>query len=186
MNVSQIAIPYAKALFEHAIELNVLEETLKDMKVVAELCNNSRDFRLLLKNPLVKTEKKQAIFKRIFSDVLSKMTFTYFLIIIKKKRESILHDIAWVFVELYKDYKGILTVTLQSAVPVNDSIREQVRAIMKSQTSGELELIEEVKAELIGGFVLQWKDKQYDASIRHQINRMQKGVARINLYAKGY
>ena len=185
MNVSQIAIPYSKALFELAVEKNVLEEILQDMKVVAELCKSSRDFRLLLKSPLVKTEKKKIIFTRIFSKVLSKMTFTYLLIIIRKKREAIIHDIALVFIDLYKDYKGILSTTLQTAVPVTDDIRKKVISLMKNQTSGEIELIEELREELIGGFVLRWKDKQYDASISSQINRMQKGIARMNLYVKG-
>jgi F-type H+-transporting ATPase subunit delta len=185
MNVSQIAIPYAKALFELAIETNALEATLKDMNVVAELCNNSRDFRLMLKSPLVKSDKKKIIFTRIFGAVLSKMTFTYLLIIVKKKRESLIHDISVVFVDLYKEYKGILPTTLKTAVPVTDDIRKQVIALMKNQTKKEIELIEEIKEELIGGFVLQWKDKQYDASIRSQISRMQKEVAKMNLYVKG-
>jgi F-type H+-transporting ATPase subunit delta len=186
MNVSHIAIPYAKALFELSVEQNVLEETLQDMKDVAELCKNSREIRLLLKSPLVKTDKKKTIFTRIFGKVLSKLSFTYLLIIIKKKREFIIHDIALVFIELYKDYKGILTTTLKTAVPVTDDIRKSIIGLMKNQTKGEIELIEEVREELIGGFVLQWKDKQYDASIRSQISRIQKGVAKMNLYVKGF
>jgi len=184
MNVSHIAIPYAKALFELSVEQNVLEETLQDMKDVAELCKNSREIRLLLKSPLVKTDKKKTIFTRIFGKVLSKLSFTYLLIIIKKKREFIIHDIALVFIELYKDYKGILTTTLKTAVPITDDIRKSIIGVMKNQTKGDIELIEEVREELIGGFVLQWKDKMYDASIRNQIKRMHKGVARINLYVK--
>lgn len=57
---------------------------------------------------------------------------------------------------------------------------------MNDQTKGSIELIEEVKEDLIGGFVLQWKDRQYDASILNQINKMKKGMAMINLYKKGF
>ena len=185
MAVSHIAIPYAKALFELAVERNVLEETLKDIRVIAELCTDNRDFRLMLKSPLINTDKKKIIFTRIFGESISKLTLTYLLIIIRKKRESIIHDISLVFIELYKDYHGILTTLLQTAVPVTDDIRKKVLAVMKEQTSSQIELIEEVKEDLIGGFVLQWKDKMYDASIRHQIKKMHKGVARINLYVKG-
>jgi F-type H+-transporting ATPase subunit delta len=184
MAVSHIAIPYAKALFELAVERNVLEETLKDIKVIAELCANNKDFRMMLKSPLINTDKKKIIFTRIFGETLSQLTLNYLLIIIRKKRESIIHDIALVFIELYKDYHGILTTVLKTAVPVTDDVRQKILKIMKDQTSMKIELIEEVKEELIGGFILQWKDKMYDASIRHQIKRMHKGVARINLYVK--
>jgi F-type H+-transporting ATPase subunit delta len=55
---------------------------------------------------------------------------------------------------------------------------------MKHQTEGEIELIEEIKKELIGGFVLSFKDKQYDASILRQIEDLKKEFD-INLYIKG-
>lgn len=186
MTSSPIAIPYAKALFDHAKELNLLEVALKDMKTVAELCQNSKEFRQLLKSPIVTIEKKQTIFQRVFADNLSQLSFTFFKIIINKKREAIIQDIALEFIELYKEHKGILTVNLKTAVPATDTIRTQVKDVMKQHHKGEIELIEEVKAELIGGFVLQWNNQQFDASITSQINRMQKGVARINLYVKDF
>jgi F-type H+-transporting ATPase subunit delta len=71
-------------------------------------------------------------------------------------------------------------------VPITDEIRAEVLEVMNKQTKGSIELIEEVKEELIGGFVLQWKDMQYDASILSQINKMKKGMANINLYKKEF
>lgn len=39
----------------------------------------------------------------------------------------------------------------------------------------------EIREELIGGFILQWNDKQYDASILKQIKEMKKGVTELEL-----
>jgi F-type H+-transporting ATPase subunit delta len=186
MIVSHIAVPYAKALFDLTLEKGLLEETMKDMQVVASVYKKNKDFRMMLKSPVISDGKKRIIFARIFEKTLSKLTFTFLLIIIRKKRESYLGDIAFAFLELYKDYKGILTTTLKTAVPVSDDIRLRVRDLMKNQSRGEIELIEEVNAELVGGFILQWKDKQYNASILKQISRLQRGVTRVNLYKKGF
>ena len=188
MNVSHIAIPYAKALFELAVEKNVLEECLKDMRAVADLCRKNKDFRMMLKSPLIKTDKKKQIFTRIFGESISKLTLTFLLIIIRKKRESFISDIAHVFVELYNEFKGIITTTLKTPIPASDEIRKEILALMKTQTKpeGSIELIEEVNPELIGGFVLQWNDKQYDASVRSQINKMQKSIEKMNLGLKSY
>jgi F0F1-type ATP synthase delta subunit len=57
---------------------------------------------------------------------------------------------------------------------------------MSSQAKGKIDLVEEIKEELIGGFVLQWKDMQYDASILNEVNKMRKAMAMINLYKKGF
>jgi F-type H+-transporting ATPase subunit delta len=186
MIVSHIAVPYAKALFDLTVERNLLEETMKDMQVVAALYEKNKDFRMMLKSPVISEGKKRIIFSRIFEKTLSKLTFTFLLIIVRKKRESFIGDIAFAFIELYKEYKGILTTTLKTAIPVSDDIRERISSLMKTQSRGEIELVEEVNAELIGGFILQWNDKQYNASIQKQISRLQRGVTRVNLYKKGY
>ena len=52
---------------------------------------------------------------------------------------------------------------------------------MKQFTGKEIELMGEIKEELIGGFILQWGDKQYDASILKQIKEMKKSVAESEL-----
>jgi F-type H+-transporting ATPase subunit delta len=183
-NISHIAVPYAKALFEFALERDAIERVYKDIQALTSLCKSNRDFLLMLKSPILKTEKKQKIILAIFKDSVSEITRSFLKIITAKKRESLLPDMALAFVDLYKDYKGILTTCLKTAVPVTEEVRKTLLEMMSNQSTGSIELIEEVKEELIGGFVLQWKDKQYDASILNQINKMKKGMAMINLYKK--
>ena len=86
MIVSHIAVPYAKALFELTLEKNLLEETMKDMQIVADLFEKNKDFRMMLKSPVISEAKKKIIFAKIFENALSKLTFTFLLIIIRKKR----------------------------------------------------------------------------------------------------
>ncbi|MEI6899712.1 MAG: ATP synthase F1 subunit delta, partial [Bacteroidota bacterium] len=159
MNISHIASPYSSALFELAIEKNILEECLKDMKTVTDICKSNRDFRLMLKSPLINTARKKQIFTRVFGESITPLTLSFLLIIIRKRRESFIPDIAHVFVEQYKDYKGILTTVMQTPVTATDEIRKEILGLMKSQLKhdGTVDLIETVNPELIGGFILQWK-----------------------------
>jgi F-type H+-transporting ATPase subunit delta len=186
MNSSKIAIPYAKALFGIALEENVLEETLHDMDLILEISRSNRDFRLMLKSPVIITEKKIHIIQALFGNRMSKLCLSYILIILRKKREPILNDIAFEFRELYKDYKGILTTFLKTSEPVSEDVRKKIVEVLKAQTQKEIELVEETDAGLIGGFILRWKDQQYDASVLHQINKLKKEVEGINLYVKGF
>ncbi len=185
-NISHIAVPYAKALFDLAIEKDAIERVYKDIQALTTLVKSNRDFLLMLKSPILKTEKKQKILNAIFRNSMSDITIAFLKIITTKRRESLLPDMALAFIDLYKNYKGILTTCLQTAVPATDEVRKKILEIMSDQTKGSIELVEEVREELIGGFVLQWKDKQYDASILNQINKMKKGMAMINLYKKGF
>ena len=177
INISHIAIPYSKALFDLSIENNVLEDTFRDIELVDRICKSNRDFQMMLKSPIVHTTKKIKILRSIFEEEATKLTLTFLSIITRKKRESFIPDICLAFIELYKDYKGILPTHVKTAGPLTETIRKQVIDVMKKFTGKEIELMGEVKEELIGGFILQWNDKQYDASILKQIKEMKKSVA---------
>jgi F-type H+-transporting ATPase subunit delta len=184
--ISHIAIPYAHALFDLAVEKDVLEIVWKDMQSLGSLCRSNRDFLLMLKSPVLKPEKKQKIILAVFKGSLSPMTMAFFRILISKRRESLLPDIAFAFIDFYKDHKGILTTLVKTPVKMSEPVRKQILEIMKTQTSGTVDLVEEIDEELIGGFVLQWKDMQYDASILNQMKKMKREMANLNLYKKGF
>ena len=185
-NISHIAVPYAKALFDFALEKDSMEIVHADMQALTSLCRSNRDFLLMLKSPILKTEKKQKIITAIFKEAFSDITRGFLKIITAKRRESLLPDMAMAFIELYKDYKGILTTVVKTAVPITEEIRKKILEVMNTQATGKVDLVEEINEELIGGFVLQWKDMQYDASILNEINKMRKAMAMINLYKKGF
>jgi len=57
---------------------------------------------------------------------------------------------------------------------------------MKKNTDKKINLIESVDPGIVGGYILKWKDLQYDASILSQINQMRRDLARKNLYVRGF
>lgn len=61
MHESRIAAPYAKSLLELAQEKGVLEEVQKDMAGFAKICNENRQLVTVLRNPVIKHEKKLTI-----------------------------------------------------------------------------------------------------------------------------
>ena len=56
--------------------------------------------------------------------------------------------------------------------------------LLEKQTGSTVELIEDVKKELIGGFVLDYSDYKYDASIAYQLKKLKKQSAEVNLYIR--
>jgi F-type H+-transporting ATPase subunit delta len=184
MKGRQVAVRYARSLFELALERNELDVVFNDVRLVQQVCRDSKEFRLLLKSPIVQTEKKEKVFSDLFKKEISALTLMFLLLLIRKRRESSIAVIADEFVEQYQDHANILPVHVTSASPITDDGKTRIIEIMKKHTNATIELTESVNAEVIGGFVLSWKDKQYDATISHQIERLRRGVARVNLYVK--
>ena len=182
MSVQRIATRYAKSLIDLAEEQGNLDSILGDVKVFGEAVAN-RDFYLLLKSPIVSGAKKLSIFKVLFSDGFEPLTMAFLEILVKKGREAYLPEIARSFKAQYKKLKHISTVTLTTVGPLTEemvnSIKEKLAA---SQVTDEnIEIITETDPDLIGGFVLRFDDKIYDASVASKLDQMKKEF-KDNLY----
>ena len=61
MKSTRLSSRYAKSLLLLVAEQDTLEVTLSDMKHIVEVCSENKDLLLLLKSPIVKTDKKISI-----------------------------------------------------------------------------------------------------------------------------
>jgi len=186
MNIPLVAERYAKALFDLALEKKTEEDVYRDSLFISRACENSRELRLFLKSPIINAGKKGMVMKDIFEGRIHRLTMSYLQIMVKKKRESFIHPIALQVQKLYQEYRNILTVHFRSPVLPDDETRKQVMDLMKNYTRASVDLDPVTDESLIGGFVLSWEDKQYDASIRREIENMRNAIAKVNLYKKGF
>jgi len=185
MKESRIAIRYAKALFDLSIEKDNIELINEDMRLVHDVCKANKEFSLLLANPVVRADKKMSIIHDIFEKHLQEMSLLFLDIITKSGREDFIELIAEQFAKLYKQYKRIITTTLKTVVKIDDKIREQLINLLEKQSNGNIELIEELDEDLIGGFVFKFDNYEYDASIKTHLQQLRKEFEN-NLYIKGF
>lgn len=184
MNISLVAERYAGALLELAIEKNALEEVYNDNLLITGTCDACKELVLLLNSPVINTEKKEIILRKIFEGHVGRLTLTYLQIMVRKKREALIPAIAKKLTDLYNEYKNILSVQFKAPVLPDEELKKSVLELMARYTGKTIDLNPEIDESLIGGFVLSWEDKQYDASIRREIENMKNTIARINLYKK--
>ena len=179
---SLIAQRYAKAVFELALEKNEVDEVMADMELIRSVYNANREFMQLLKSPVIRAEKKMKVMEALFKDKINEISMRFLIIITRKKREKFIGDIAIEFISIYKKYKNIFTVHLETATAISDDLRKKVIALMEDQTKGSIELKEEVTKELVGGFVISYDDYKYDVSIAYQLRKLKKAAFDVNLY----
>lgn len=173
MAVASVAFRYAKSLLDLAEERGITEEIHRDMLFFKNTVDQSRPLALMLKNPIVRSSKKDAVLKLIFGGKINPMSSAFIDIVARKNRESLIEDIAAEYIRLYDEMRGIEHATVITTTPLTDELRIKFKAMVAKTTGRELvELTEKINPQLIGGYILQLGDRQVDASVKSQLSEL--------------
>lgn len=81
----------------------------------------------------------------------------------------------------YKEYLDAedktVSVTVTTAVPLDDDLREKVRAKAEADLKAPVYLVERIDPSIIGGIMLEARGKRYDASVRAQLANIRKTLS---------
>ena len=81
----------------------------------------------------------------------------------------------------YKEYLDAedktVFVTVTTAVPLDDDLREKVRAKAEADLKAPVYLVERVDPSIIGGIMLEARGKRHDASVRAQLANIRKALS---------
>ncbi len=185
MKESNAALRYARSLFSLALERNELETISADMALVNKTIQSSRDLEVMLQSPVIKADKKATVIKQVFTAHIGATTLAFLELILRKRREMYIPEIARQFVILYLENNNIEEVLLITAVPADEALKTKVTALVAKYTSNKVELEERVDPSVIGGFVLRFSNRQIDASIRNELQLLKREFKK-NLYVKEY
>ncbi|MEO1256666.1 MAG: ATP synthase F1 subunit delta [Bacteroidota bacterium] len=165
MSNGRIAARYAKPILELAEEKNVLDEVKEDMQSFATLCEESRDFVLMLKSPIIPHLRKAEILKKTFDGKMNDLTLQAFYTITKKNRENVLDEIATEFMRQYNAIKGMEKVEVTTSGPLSGDQKKAFEKMATKITGKKPVLSEHLDPEIIGGYILKAGDRQIDQSV---------------------
>ncbi len=184
MSVQRIATRYAKSLIDLANEKGQLDAVADDMKLLKSATAH-RDFYMLLKSPIIPAQKKGDIIDQLFKGKMSDLMFKYLHLVVGKSREEFLPEIADEYLTQYKSIKKITSVKLTTAQPLGSAGLAAIKSQLVSSgvCHPNLEVSTAVDADLIGGFVLEFDNKLYDASVQHKLAELKADFSQ-NLYVR--
>ncbi len=177
MSSFRIASRYSKSLLKLAQERNVLETTYTEMMGIHALTSSSKELKLLLKSPVISSDKKLAVLSKLFDGKVSDITYRFLELLVKKGREAYIPEIAAAFIEQYKVLNKITTVRLTTAVKLDDANVSKLIEDLKQKTGiTQVDLVQEIDETLIGGYILQYGDKQIDASVSRRLQQFRSAA----------
>lgn len=177
-----LAARYAKSIIDLSIERGQLTAVHADMLYLQAVTKSSQDFTGLLRSPIIKGDKKENIINAVTAGHIGDLSTAFIKLLINKGRERDLPEIADAFIEQYNKMNGITKVTLVTAVPADDALKNIIKErLQKDAGLQTVELETVVDENIIGGFKLEFNNNLVDASILHDLNVIKKQFS-ANLY----
>ncbi len=175
MNNPRLAGRYAKSLLDLATEQNQVDAVYNDMKWLSSICKSNADFVAVLTSPIIKSDKKQAIIEAITNGRVTPLTAAFIVLLVKKTRESNLHEIVNAYIDQFNLLRNIQKVKITTASPLSDELKSVIMINIKNALPNQsFEIETAVKDELIGGFTLETKGQLVDASILRDLKDIRK------------
>lgn len=165
-----VAQRYAKALIDLAVERNELEKAKEDIDFIR--ASMTPELRMVMGSPVISDKKKTEIFRTVFKDKLSPITYSFFELVFSKRREWVLPEIAEEFIEKYREIKGIEIIEITTAVEISDELKSNIRKRFQGLPRFKNKTVEvksKVDPNILGGFIAQSHDILFDASIKNDL-----------------
>lgn len=174
MSEFKVASRYAKSLIDLAQEQGNLETVKQDMEQFVSVLRANKELQAVLKNPIMKQDKKSNILNALFEKKIHPSITAFFHIMVRKGRAGILYATAQEFIREYNEVKGIVHATVVSASALSSNNLDTLRKVIASEINAEVILTNTIDPSLIGGFVVKVGDKQIDASIVGKLKKLER------------
>jgi len=185
MSEYRIASRYAKSLLDLAVDQGKLEEVNNDMVMFTRVIEENRDLLLMLKSPVIISDKKLAILNEVFEGKVNPLTISIFQILTRKHREGYLPQIATEFHHQYNFSLGIAEASVTTTFPLTAKMRTEFSKVVEQISHKKVELTEIVDDSLIGGYILKVGDRQIDDSVSSKLQALRVEFEK-NEYEKAY
>lgn len=174
--MEELARVYSKALFHSAKEAGRLDVVLDQLGTFTDALEKDRELSFFFFSPYFSSgEKKEGLDKAVTGAEQLLMNFLY--VLLDRHRLPIIHRLREQYKKLWEEENKILNVEVTSAVKLDKATLREIRANVEDKTGRKVSLTETVDDYVVGGLVLRVGNLVFDASIKHQLERLRKQVA---------
>lgn len=181
MRDETVARNYAETLFALAERHEGLDVFGRGVDVVAALLDQHPTFRLFLETPRIAADDKKAVVRKVFASELPRLLVNFLLVIIDKRRQRLLRDVAQQFRALVDEHEGRAHVEVTVARPLDDEttrlVAERLSALLGVTAIPHVR----IRPEILGGLVVRTGDTIYDGSVRRRLDGMRRQLLKAQL-----
>ncbi len=175
--MEQLARIYSEALFAAAKQQGKLDLVREQLSAFVDALESHRELNLFFFSPFFSTQEKEEGVGTVL--VGADEIFVNFLrVLIDNHRMPVLFRIRRQFEALWQEENRLLPVEVTSAIELDEDVARLIRERVEQQTGRRVELTRHVDDSILGGLIVRVSNMVLDASIRNQLERLRRQVAR--------
>ena len=172
-SVNLIADRYASALYDLSLENKCIDRILLDLNKISELISNNKSLKLLINSPLITSNEKLTVLKKILdNENIDNLTYKFINIISNNKRFKYLNAIISKYISINAERRGDVIANITSAEILNDIQKKNIKNKLISMLGEKLSLNFFVDKKIIGGLIVKVGSKMIDSSLSSKIDKL--------------
>lgn len=178
--VDQIALPYASALYDIALEAKAVPATEKSLVAIEKLIAANDDFAQFLKSPVISADVKRDAIEAIVSKSKTSDTVANLIrVVAKNGRLFALPAIIAGFKARTAKERGEVSADVTSAGPLTAAQLKTLADTLKKQIGKTVTLNSHVDPSLIGGLQVKVGSQMIDSSLKTKLTAMRIAMKEV-------
>ncbi len=176
-----IADRYARAVLHSCPDLAAIERAKDELIMFGDAYRASEMVRAFLLNPKMPASVKISILQAGFSEKLGPETMHLLMLVLAKRRQSILPDIADRYTVLVDQVRGVEIAVVVTAVPVESDLRKRLIDSVQRFGTRKVEVTMKVDPSILGGVVVRLGDRLIDGSLKRRFQDIRRAMLAARL-----
>ncbi|MGQ9525782.1 MAG: ATP synthase F1 subunit delta [Armatimonadota bacterium] len=168
---------YAAALFQTAVEQELIDQVARDLDRVLALMSEFPNLQRALYQPTLPASVKMRILQTVLGTEIEPLTLDFVRLLIRKRRFDDLQAVRQCYQELVDAHRATVPAQVRSAVPLTSEEETQLVQALSKATGMRVRLETSVDPDLIGGVVVRIHDTVLDGSVKSQLQALRKRLA---------
>ena len=168
-----IARRYAGAMFELGLKQNKLDQTLNDVRQIAQVFAH-RKLSYLLREPKIPAQRKETAIREALQGKVLPTSLNLALLVVQRELIEVMPNLARELEQLVLDYKNQAVAKVTTAANIDDAQMALIKQALEQRTGKTILIESKVEPAILGGVVARVGDRVIDGSIRSRLNAMRQ------------
>jgi F-type H+-transporting ATPase subunit delta len=173
----RLGATYALALYDLAVQQNVLDSVREELKAWAEILKQEPQLIEVFDSVMVSPADREKLLGEL-GGAMHPVVRSFLSVMNRRRRLGLLPQVIAAFAKEDDRRNNRVNVKLSTAVTIDGHLMEEITATLRKYLKKEPIIEHQIKPNMVGGFIAQAGDLLIDGSIRTRLVMLNKSLLR--------